>query len=90
MLLINDLSFSRNNIKIFENLNLSLGNNQIIQIKGKNGSGKTTFKKVVLPDPFLPFIWIIPLLFSERFKFSKILVSFLEKDKLLIRSIFTD
>ena len=48
MLLINDLSFSRNNIKIFENLNLSLGNNQIIQIKGKNGSGKTTFLKVIL------------------------------------------
>ena len=48
MLLINDLSFSRNNIKIFENLNLSLGNNQIVQIKGKNGSGKTTFLKVVL------------------------------------------
>ncbi len=48
MLLINDLSFLRNNIKIFENLNLSLGNNQIIQIKGKNGSGKTTFLKVIL------------------------------------------
>ncbi len=48
MLLINNLSFSRNNIKIFENLNLSLGNNQIIQIKGKNGSGKTTFLKVIL------------------------------------------
>ena len=48
MLLINDLSFSRNDIKIFENLKLSAGNRQIIQIKGKNGSGKTTFLKVVL------------------------------------------
>ncbi len=48
MLLINDLSFSRNNIKIFDNLNLSLGGKQIIQIKGRNGSGKTTFIKVVL------------------------------------------
>jgi heme exporter protein A len=48
MLLINNLSFFRNDIKIFENLNLSLGNKQIIQIKGNNGSGKTTFLQVVL------------------------------------------
>ena len=48
MLLINNLSFSRNNNKIFENLNLSLSNKMIVQIKGKNGSGKTTFLKVIL------------------------------------------
>ena len=48
MLLINNLSFSRNETKIFENLNLSLSNKQIIQIKGRNGSGKTTFLKVIL------------------------------------------
>ena len=48
MLLINNLSFSRNETKIFENLNLSLSNNKIIQIKGRNGSGKTTFLKVIL------------------------------------------
>jgi len=48
MLLINNLSFYRNDIKIFEHLNLSLGNKQITQIKGKNGSGKTTFINVVL------------------------------------------
>jgi len=48
MLLVNNLSFSRNKIKIFENLNLSLSNKGIIQIKGKNGSGKTTFLKVIL------------------------------------------
>jgi|TARA_B100001063_G_scaffold175091_1_gene164050 heme ABC exporter ATP-binding subunit CcmA len=48
MLLINNLSFSRNKNKIFENLNLSLSNNKIIQIKGRNGSGKTTFLKVIL------------------------------------------
>jgi len=48
MLLINNLSFSRNETKIFENLNLSLGNKRIIQIKGRNGSGKTTFLKVIL------------------------------------------
>ena len=48
MLLINNLSFSRNETKIFENLNLSLSNKNIIQIKGRNGSGKTTFLKVIL------------------------------------------
>ena len=48
MLLINNLSFSRNESKIFENLNLSLSNKKIIQIKGRNGSGKTTFLKVIL------------------------------------------
>ena len=48
MLLINDLSFSRNHDTIFENLNLSLSNKKIIQIKGRNGSGKTTFLKVIL------------------------------------------
>ncbi len=48
MLLINNLSFYRNNIKIFENLNLSVSNRQMLQIKGKNGSGKTTFIKVIL------------------------------------------
>ena len=48
MLLINNLSFSRNETKIFENLNLSLNNKEIIQIKGRNGSGKTTFLKVIL------------------------------------------
>ena len=48
MLLINNLSFSRDNTKIFENINLSLNNKQITQIKGRNGSGKTTFLKVIL------------------------------------------
>ena len=48
MLLINNLSFSRNDTKIFENLSLSLSNKQITQIKGRNGSGKTTFLKVIL------------------------------------------
>jgi heme exporter protein A len=48
MLLINSLSFSRNETKIFENLSLSLSNKKIIQIKGRNGSGKTTFLKVIL------------------------------------------
>ena len=48
MLLINNLSFFRDSNLIFENLNITLGNGQITQIKGKNGSGKTTFLKVIL------------------------------------------
>ena len=48
MLLINNLSFSRNGIKIFENLNFSINKGEIILIKGKNGSGKTTLIKTIL------------------------------------------
>ena len=48
MLLINNLAFYRNETIIFENLNLSLNSKQMIQIKGRNGSGKTTFLKVIL------------------------------------------
>ncbi len=48
MLLINNLSFFRDSNLIFENINISLGNGQITQIRGKNGSGKTTFLKVIL------------------------------------------
>ena len=48
MLLINNLSFFRHSNLIFENLNISLGKGQITQIRGKNGSGKTTFLKVIL------------------------------------------
>ena len=48
MLLINNLSFSRNDNIIFQNLNLSLSNQSITQVRGKNGSGKTTFINVIL------------------------------------------
>ena len=48
MLLINNLSFSRNKNKIFEDFNLSLSKGNITQIRGKNGSGKTTLLKVIL------------------------------------------
>ena len=48
MLLINNLSFSRNDNIIFQDLNLSLSNRSITQIRGKNGSGKTTFINVIL------------------------------------------
>ena len=48
MLLINNLSFSRDGNIIFENLNLSLSKRSITQIRGKNGSGKTTLLNLVL------------------------------------------
>ena len=48
MLLINNLSFSRDEKIIFENLNLSLSKRSITQIRGKNGSGKTTLLNLVL------------------------------------------
>ena len=48
MLLINNLSFSRDGNIIFENLNLSLSKQSITQIRGKNGSGKTTLLNLVL------------------------------------------
>ena len=48
MLLINNLSFARSGKKIFENLNLTLNKGDITQIKGDNGSGKTTFLQTVL------------------------------------------
>ena len=47
MLLINNLSFARNDNIIFENLNLSLSNRSITQIRGNNGSGKTTLLEVI-------------------------------------------
>ena len=48
MLLTNNLSFSRNKIKIFEEISLTLKYGQINQIRGENGSGKTTFLKTIL------------------------------------------
>ena len=48
MLLTNNLSFSRNKIKIFEEISLTLKYGQITQIRGENGSGKTTFLKTIL------------------------------------------
>jgi len=48
MLIINNLSFLRGNKLIFSDLNLSLLKRQITQIRGRNGSGKTTFLKVIL------------------------------------------
>ena len=48
MLLINNLSFTRDRKKIFKNITLSLNKGSITQVKGHNGSGKTTFLKNIL------------------------------------------
>ena len=48
MLLTKNLSFSRNKIKIFQDISLSFNDGEIKQIKGRNGSGKTTFLKTIL------------------------------------------
>ena len=48
MLLVQNLSLYRSNIKIFDDVNFSLGSNKIIILKGKNGSGKTSLLKTIL------------------------------------------
>ena len=47
MLLANDLSYQRNGIEIFKDVNISLNANKIIHIKGRNGIGKTTLIKTL-------------------------------------------
>ena len=48
MILVKDLSIKRSGKTIFQNVNLSLGSRNITILKGKNGSGKTTFLKAIL------------------------------------------
>ena len=48
MLLVQDLSLERLDKKIFEDINLSLGANKIVVLKGRNGSGKTSLLKTIL------------------------------------------
>ena len=48
MLLVQNLSLYRSNIKIFDDVNFSLGSSKIIILKGKNGSGKTSLLKTIL------------------------------------------
>ena len=48
MLLAQNITLHRSNQKIFENINLSLGLSKIVILKGKNGSGKTSFLKTIL------------------------------------------
>jgi len=47
MLIANNLSFKRGSKTIFYNLDLVLSSNKIIQIKGRNGIGKTTLVKIL-------------------------------------------
>ena len=53
MLLANNLSFQRNNKKIFSELNISLSPKKIIHLRGRNGIGKTTLIKI-LTNMLLP------------------------------------
>ena len=48
MIIVKDLSVERQDKKIFENINFSLGTNKIVMLKGRNGSGKTSLLKSVL------------------------------------------
>ena len=48
MLLTKNISLFRDDKKIFENVNLSLGSGKILGLKGKNGSGKTSLIKTIL------------------------------------------
>ena len=47
MLLANNLSFKRAGRYLFNNLDLSVPSNKIIQIRGRNGVGKTTLIKIL-------------------------------------------
>ena len=68
-----DLSFDRGGRKIFSSLNISLYKGQIIFVKGKNGSGKTSLLKCLVgfyPISDGKILWygenILPAFYSER------------------------
>ena len=48
MLFVKELTLHRSSRKIFENINISLSPSKIVILKGKNGSGKTSFIKTIL------------------------------------------
>lgn len=48
LITINNLSFSYNNNKIFDNFNITIKNNIITGISGSSGKGKTTLMKLLL------------------------------------------
>ncbi len=48
MLLVQNLSLQRSNRKIFEDINISLVPGNILILRGKNGSGKTSLIKTIL------------------------------------------
>ena len=47
MLEINNLSIVKSNQQLFKNLNLNLNSKDIIEVIGKNGSGKTSLLKIL-------------------------------------------
>ncbi len=48
MLLVQNISLYRSDLKIFEDISMSLNTGKIIILKGKNGSGKTSLLKTIL------------------------------------------
>lgn len=72
---IKDLNFIYRNIKVFENLNLSLSDGSFTVIMGKNGSGKTALANIL----------------SNKLKFhGKILIYGKQKNFNLVETIFND
>lgn len=48
MLKLINISFSRDNKKILDNINLNIDSNKFIAITGPNGSGKSTLAKIIM------------------------------------------
>lgn len=48
MLELKNISFTRNNKKILDKINLKIDENQLIAITGPNGSGKSTLSKIIM------------------------------------------
>lgn len=48
MLELKNITFSRDNKKILDNINLNLENNKFVAITGPNGSGKSTLAKIIM------------------------------------------
>ena len=48
MLLVKDISLNRSKREIFKNVSMTLTSGKVVILKGKNGSGKTSFLKTIL------------------------------------------
>ena len=48
MLIVQNLSLYRSDVKIFEDVNFTLSSNKLLILKGNNGSGKTSLLKTIL------------------------------------------
>ena len=48
MLELKNICFQRDNKKILDNINLTIGSNEFIAITGLNGSGKSTLAKIIM------------------------------------------